>query len=314
VKPRPATTAADGTFRIEGLASGAPHKVVARAEGRASRVIRDVAPPADDVELVMAAPGGIRGRVMTGGRAVESFQIQVERYLSAADKGMRPGTASSRFTSRDGAFELEVAEPGRYEILVTAPGHAPLRPPPIEVPAEKWAEVTLELAASATVAGRVTSGGAPVSGVRVAMLGGYAGPPVFTDAQGGFKLVDVTPGKSSISASKAGLITAHREVQARAGQAVEVVLEMAAGSGDGGIQVLLASLQNRVVIKKARGAARKSGLRSGDLVFGIDGVSTLNVTPDRAASWLRGPIGSVVRLEVERGSERLRFDVTRTAE
>ena len=103
-------------------------------------------------------------------------------------------------------------------------------------------------------------------------------------------------------------------MQARAGQAVEVVLEMAAGSGDGGIQVLLASLQNRVVIKKARGAARKSGLRSGDLVFGIDGVSTLNVAPDRAASWLRGPIGSVVRLEVERGSERLRFDVTRTAE
>ncbi|HEU5059252.1 MAG TPA: carboxypeptidase regulatory-like domain-containing protein [Kofleriaceae bacterium] len=316
-KSRPAISGADGAFRLEGLAAGVAHNVQARRDGYPNTFVRNVMPPADKVELVMLSAGGIRGVVKgAGGARVGSFQVKVERYLEA-DGVMRPGSAASRYSSSDGRFELDLVAPGAYDLVVTADGFAPARPARVTVPADGWVDITVELAAAARVSGRVTSSGKPVAGARVAMSAGYEGPPVFTDGQGRFALIDVAPGRRSISASKAGLASGHRDdVEVRAGQTTEVELALGDGGGkkEGGIGVTLAlSSQARPSVARvvARGPGARAGLRRGDVVMAIDGVVTLNLPVDQAAAMLRGPAGSPVRIEVERAGNPLRFDVAR---
>jgi hypothetical protein len=320
IKTQPATSGGDGAFVLEGLASGLRHNVQARLEGYPNTFVRDVVPPAAKVELVMRSAGGVRGVVKgAGGARMGSFQVQVERYVEA-DGAVRPGLAASRFSASDGRFELDLIAPGDYDLVITADGFAPARPPRVTVPADGWADIAVELTPGARVSGRVTSGGQPVAGARVAMSAGYEGPPVFSDAQGHFTLIDVAPGTRSIWASKGGLVSAHRDdLEVRAGQTSEVELVLAAGSGkpEGGIGVTVAlSSQARPLVARvvARGAGARAGLRRGDVVMAIDGVVSLNLPVEQAAAMLRGPVGSAVRVEVERAGRPLRFDVTRAAE
>jgi len=319
IKTRQAQSGGDGSFVLDGLAAGLRHNVQARLDGYPNVFVRNVVAPADKVELVMRAAGGVRGMVKgAGGARIASFQVQVERYVEA-DGMVRPGFAASRFSSSDGKFELDLVAPGSYDLVVTADGFAPARPPRVTVPADGWADISVELASGARVTGRVTSGGQPVSGARVAMSAGYEGPPVFSDAQGRFTLIDVAPGKRSISASKAGMASAHRDdLEVSAGQTSEVELVLGAGGKkEGGIGAgLVLSSQARPLVAHlvARGAGARAGLRKGDVVMAIDGVVSLNMPVDQAAAMLRGPVGSAVRVEVERGGRALRFDVTRAAE
>jgi hypothetical protein len=319
LKPSPTTTDADGGFVLADLAAGTRHVVQARREGFAAAFARNVVPPVEGIELVLRSAGGIRGVVKgPGGTAVPSFQVQVERFVEA-DGMVRPGRAGSRFSAPDGRFELDLVEPGQYDLVVTADGFAPARPPRVTVPPDGWAEIEVELAGGSRVTGRVTSDGKPVVGARVAMFSGYGGPPVFTDAQGRFSLADVAPGRRSISASKSGMSSAHRDdLELRAGQTVDVELALGAGAGkEVGVGMLLArSSQARPLVSKVMtgGPAARAGVRKLDLVMAIDGVSTVDMAVDQATALLRGPAGSAVRVEVERDGRLLRFDMVRAAD
>ena len=317
IKPRPVESGADGSFTIEGLATGTSHVVQARSSGYANAFARNVVPPADKLELVLQSAGGIRGVVKAaGGAPLPGFQVQVERFVEA-DGMVRPGKTSSRFSASDGRFELDLVEPGGYDLVVTADGFAPARPPRVTVPPDGWGEVQVELGAAARVTGRITSGGQPVAGARVAMSAGYEGPPIFTDAQGRFTLADVSPGKRSISASKDGLATAHKDdIEVRSGATVDVELALgaaAAGKPVGIGAVLAPSSQARPRVNKvtAGGPAARAGVRRSDVLMAIDGVTTQGMAVDQATARLRGPPGSKVRLEVEREGKVLRFDIAR---
>lgn len=316
IKPQPITTGADGGFLLDGLASGTRHVVQARHEGFAAAFARNVLPPAEGLELVLQQAGGVRGVVKgPGGSPVASFQVQVERFV-ASDGMVRAGKAGSRFSAADGHFELDLVDPGQYDLVVTADGFAPARPPRVSVPAEGWADIQVELTGAARVSGRVTSGGQPVVGARVAMSAGYEGPPVFTDGQGRFTLFDVAPGRRSISASKSGMASAHKDdLEVRAGASAEVELELAAASGKpAGIGIVLArSSQARPLVSRvhAGSPAARAGVHQRDLLVAIDGVTTLDMAVDQATALLRGPAGSAVRLEVEREGRVVRFDIAR---
>lgn len=317
IKLRTVTSSSDGAFVLEGLAAGTQHAVQARHEGYANAFVRNVVPPADKVEVVLLSAGGVRGVVKVAkGAPPASFQVRAERFVEA-DGVVRPGAASSRFSSSDGRFELDLVNPGQYDLVVTADGFAPVRPPRVAVPPDGWAEIEVELAAAATVSGTVSSAGAPVAGARVAMSSGYEGPPVFTDAQGRFTLIDVAPGRRSISASKSGMVSAHRDdVAVRAGEtvAVELTLGAAGNKKEGGIGLVLASTTQtrpRIAAVARRGPAFKAGVARGDLLLAVDGITTLNMPVDRATALLRGPVGATVRVEVERAGKLLRFDVAR---
>jgi carboxyl-terminal processing protease len=57
--------------------------------------------------------------------------------------------------------------------------------------------------------------------------------------------------------------------------------------------------------------AEKAGLAAGDIILTIDGESTVNLAAEEAQQKLRGPVGTIVVLELERDGKKLRVEVTR---
>lgn len=57
--------------------------------------------------------------------------------------------------------------------------------------------------------------------------------------------------------------------------------------------------------------AMKAGLRARDVILTIDGESTVNLAAEEAQQKLRGPVGTIVVLEIEREGKKLRIEVTR---
>jgi carboxyl-terminal processing protease len=57
--------------------------------------------------------------------------------------------------------------------------------------------------------------------------------------------------------------------------------------------------------------ARKAGLRPGDVIAKVDGQDVNRLALDRVVQMIRGPAGSVVKLEVLRKGRRLDFEITR---
>jgi carboxyl-terminal processing protease len=65
------------------------------------------------------------------------------------------------------------------------------------------------------------------------------------------------------------------------------------------------------VVRMKDGPARRAGLRVGDVITSIDGLSVVVAGYDRAIAKVLGPEGTTVRLVVRRESEDLHFDVVR---
>lgn len=59
--------------------------------------------------------------------------------------------------------------------------------------------------------------------------------------------------------------------------------------------------------------AERAGLKSGDIIAGIDEQSTMNMSIDEAVKLIRGPVGTIVKLSIlrEGGDEILEIQVTR---
>lgn len=57
--------------------------------------------------------------------------------------------------------------------------------------------------------------------------------------------------------------------------------------------------------------AEKAGLRPRDVIAEIDGKSAFDLTVSEAVKRIRGPKGTVVKLTIVRGSEALKFEITR---
>jgi carboxyl-terminal processing protease len=81
-----------------------------------------------------------------------------------------------------------------------------------------------------------------------------------------------------------------------------------------GIGVTVLPEASRLVVSAVPpGPARRSGVKTGDVIVSIDGTPTSRVTFESALGRILGPEGSTVRLGVRRGSELLEFQVKRAA-
>ena len=80
-----------------------------------------------------------------------------------------------------------------------------------------------------------------------------------------------------------------------------------------GIYVERHEQENSLVILAAvpTGPAAKAGIKSGDLVIEIDGTPTLDLDRKKGIELLRGDVGEVAKLRIDRDGELLDIDVTR---
>lgn len=72
------------------------------------------------------------------------------------------------------------------------------------------------------------------------------------------------------------------------------------------------SHNNLIVVSPIAGfPAEKAGLKAKDIITGIDGASTVNMSVDQAVSKIRGPKGTVVSLKIVRDNTQLTIKITR---
>lgn len=81
----------------------------------------------------------------------------------------------------------------------------------------------------------------------------------------------------------------------------------------GGIGAEIRAERRRIVVMRVlpKMPAETSGLRAGDVIMRIDGVSTVNMTAQEAQQLLRGPVGTEVLVRVRRGKKTLELPIER---
>ncbi len=82
-----------------------------------------------------------------------------------------------------------------------------------------------------------------------------------------------------------------------------------------GIGVTLGTRNKKItVIHPLPGTpALKAGIKAGDVIVAIDGTSTAKMSLPTASDKIRGPKGTKVKLDVLRGTKKLKFTITRAA-
>ncbi|MEM7308589.1 MAG: carboxypeptidase-like regulatory domain-containing protein, partial [Planctomycetota bacterium] len=162
-----------------------------------------------DMELLLADRAGAM-RLRAVDAAGEPIEGAVMRLHGEDVPAARPETdlplqrplPVTLRTDAEGRCEATCLTPGRLELVVAAPVHAPLRRW-IDVPAGGFGEATVTLERGLTVAGTVRSAeGEPLQGVFV-MVGDYGLDSLQrrTDADGAFRLEHVASGEVAILAS-----------------------------------------------------------------------------------------------------------------
>ncbi len=321
----PVRTGADGTFRFVDLDAG-PFALVARAPGYARARRDQVAAPAEGVELTLQSPGRIRGVVTdAAGRPVRDFTVSVELFVPVGGQSSARAPGPTRFAAEDGRYELGPVEPGRYDLVIAADGHAPATRLGVEVPPEQAGDGSAQLGVAGSIAGVVRCGGEAVPGARVSVMSGHAGTPAYTDDQGRFAVTGIAPGVRTVAVSRAGCTPARiGGVKVTQGETpLEVELEPADDAAGGTMYGIGVVLQQGVdgpriarILKRTPAAAAQ--LRVGDRIRAVDGTATVGMAVRDVLDLLRGAGPSAVVLEVDAaGGEprtivlhraRIRFD------
>lgn len=212
----------DGRFEVTGLGKG-PFQVSASLEREGTDGVKDswkakvgsVKPATEDLELTLAAPSALSGRVQDlAGKAVPKFSV---RATQASAAYFMPG--ESRLETCDdpeGDFVLRGLEAGKWKLAASAEGFGPMTPLELTLPRAEAEPLVLVLAPAATIAGTVVDpSGAKVAGASVTLQTSMAqriqsmrdaspSPETQSEADGAFLLSGLAPGTSLLVAQKQG--------------------------------------------------------------------------------------------------------------
>lgn len=192
----------DGRFRIPGLPPGLVDVSAGHARLRADGSKR-VEAPAEDVRLVLHAPGSIRFRLAVPEGAARPGRVRATvTLLSGSMRGAQLPYDLSPLP--DGRYAIDGLLPGEVSLGVEAAGWAPyvarLRIPPGGVATPE----PFALEEGLTLRGRVVDGeGRPVAGARVMAWGNEANAAT-TGGDGAFAIPHLAAGAVDLSARAEG--------------------------------------------------------------------------------------------------------------
>lgn len=328
-----ATADERGRFRFSDLGAGA-YDLVASLEGLAPGTAEDVWTGTQGVTLALAEGGAISGAVSAeDGAPVVSFTVVARAKRGALERG---AAHTGSFFDAAGRYELRDLRPGVYALRVYAGGWAPSQERTVEIrpaPADA-ARADFVLSGGGRVFGRVVQAdsGAPLAGATVSIesaLGAVgASSRIFASAtaraDGSFELRGVPPGRQSLLAQAAGhdgRIVAGLEVgdDAPVGPITVTLRPTPEGRESTlqytGIGAVLAAEGDALAIRDviAGGGAEAAGLRAGDRIVTVGGQAVIELGFESAIHHIRGPVGSTVRLTLQRDGAAFEAEVERRA-
>jgi Carboxypeptidase regulatory-like domain/PDZ domain len=275
--------------------------------------------------------GGIEGEVVDErGGPIASYLIAVESYQGPSAESAPTGQTKSIQDPR-GAFAWEKLVPGRYVLTASAGGRPPAQSSPIEVDVGRvTAHVRITLARGATLAGRVLDAVTrkPIAGALIAFdrttnTRADTSGTARSDERGAYSLEGAPAGPFSIRVVREGYRTRTvTGLTARGAPTVQQDVELNPAVDGGpngedfaGIGAFLAPSPAGVTFSGVLpgGPAEQAGLQSGDLIRRIDGADASSFTTADCMQRLRGPDGSRVTVQVERGGQRVEVAVQRRA-
>lgn len=219
-----------------------PKKRAPREEWQAR--LDGVAPGTANLALALAAPAGVRGRVVDeAGAPVTKFKLFAQRTGSGVMGALGQATTEGEFEDANGAFFLTGLVAGTWNVHATADDYAQREPATLEVPREDT-EFVIVLAHAARVFGFVRDPlGNPVSGAEVEQATGGPNweralraapepPKSNSEAAGAFELAGLVPARVKLVARAKGFAASVPvEVDlASAPIARDVVLTLRAGA------------------------------------------------------------------------------------
>ena len=161
---RTAISAADGTFKLTGVAAGSGSLQAFSSDRRISSSAVTVNAPASGVTITMPRGARLQGRVVDRAtqKPVNDFTILLPSRNAAGIPSER------RIHSDDGRYTLDNVTPGSLEVVVRASGYSQgSRSGVVAEEGKSISGIDVQLDRGARVAGRVTSAGGPVAGVQV---------------------------------------------------------------------------------------------------------------------------------------------------
>ncbi len=241
-----ATTDASGAFTIRNARRG-HDTLMAEGPNRTTIVQKEVDIPAAGVVLTLPKSGQISGRVTDAAtkQPITTFTVTAVRRGMGSMPMMSMQTPQTPVQSEDGTFTVD-SPSGAVEVQVTAPGYARGTATGIDVEDGKTVSgVEVHLERGAKVSGKVTSNGAPVSGVTVSL--GRSGMPMMpsfmfgrqagdaaTDANGDYTLDSVPPGDQTVVFGKNGYVSLRKNIEAAGGKEARLDVELSRGSAFSG--------------------------------------------------------------------------------
>ena len=186
-------SAADGSFRFEGVGPGS-YRVVARAGERAAEetVILNAADSVAELRLVLEDRADLAGRVLVGGQPLADATVEVR---SSDDKW----SLGSAVTRADGRFSIAGLPPGPAHLAVekyaiVSPGKS--------IDLGRVSRIELVCERLAKVAGRVVLAGKPVAQAEVDVYKGWERPyRTLAKQDGTFELDGVAAGSYEVIAT-----------------------------------------------------------------------------------------------------------------
>ncbi|MBK9032954.1 MAG: carboxypeptidase regulatory-like domain-containing protein [Myxococcales bacterium] len=297
------TTADDGRFRFAALPRGTYALRATTAAGDEGIVTRIVS-PAERVQLVVHAGGSIVG-------TLEGFAVTPQITAKRVDASVE---TSNRGLVDGATFRIEGLAPGRY--LVTAQSASDGDAATIQVTAGRQTPLTLRSSGHGTVRGHVREYGSQrgIAGDMCNLVvrdGDLIGPPmpvtlVNVDDDGGFVFRDVPAGDVVIScvgngathSSGLGALT----LPPGGDLERDVIISRCDAPLNFGLSIDFRRVTPLAWIVASGGAADRAGVRRGDEIVAIDGVSVEGMGAHAVlCAVLNRSAGEQVRVGLRRG-------------